>query len=117
MRKAQGGSLRSCLKTAALAHDCVEKALKILMYSMYTPVFRAFSPCPERARDVFKQLLSLTVEAHHLPAPCVAAGFPRYELFMNMTDPMMIADALRMRGVSGSCANQLPKNTATSGLT
>ena len=28
------------------------------MYTAYTPVFRAFSPCSERARDIFKQLLN-----------------------------------------------------------
>lgn len=47
-------------------------------------------------------------------------GFDRFDrpaLLMNTTDPTMIADAAKIRGVKGSCANQLPRNTATKGLT
>jgi hypothetical protein len=34
---------------------------------------------------------------------------------MNTTDPIMIADADKMRGVSGSCANQFPRNASNHG--
>ncbi len=36
---------------------------------------------------------------------------------MNITDMTMIAATDRMRDVSGSCANQLPRKAATRGLT
>jgi hypothetical protein len=38
-------------------------------------------------------------------------------LLIKTTDPMIMAAAKRMRGVNDSLANQLPRNTATTGLT
>ncbi len=50
--------LRSCLKTAVLAHGCVKNRSKSSCTPRTLRVFRAFAPCPEQARDVFKQLLN-----------------------------------------------------------
>src|SRR5208337_471881 len=40
-----------------------------------------------------------------------------WPLLIRTTDPMIMTAAKRMRGVNGSLANQLPRKTATTGLT
>ena len=46
-------AFRSCCKTHYAWNNCVAQHLKILMYNLYTPVFRRLAPCASVARDCF----------------------------------------------------------------
>jgi len=51
-------TIKSLIKTFASVYDDAEKALKTLMATTITRAYYTYSPCPERAHDIFNQLSS-----------------------------------------------------------
>ena len=61
-----GVGFRSCLRSAArrgLLHG--EYKLKMLMYHLYIPLFRSFSPCLALAREIVSRFLERQQRGHH----------------------------------------------------